>query len=545
MSNLKDFKNKNTEFTGEVGIDLPEGATSTRVNEQGRLRFNTETGLAEYYNGTIWKSIDAPPAVTGATPTSFASDGSTLYTIQVSGSGFDSGGNSAKFIGDDGTEYPSASVTFVSSTRVDVQTTGAMTLANGPYDIQITNTGSGLSGTGADLLTGGSAPAFTSPSASTSLGNIHNGQTALEANFTRIVAADPDGTDLQYSITSGSLPQGIDINTNDGTFTGTCTQADASAVFTFDVTISDGLNTATRQYKITQVFAPAIEVLVVGGGGGGGGGNRGNNNYSGCGGGGAGGYRTGNYALSVGAKTYTITVGGGGSGGPGGNSSATGGSNSSISAPGLTTITSAGGGYGGRETENGTSGGSGGGGGARNGEGPGAGSGGSGNSPSVSPSQGNSGGDGANEKNGGGGGGASQAGANAGGPNANGAQGGNGTDNDITGSTVAYAGGGGGGIHGPGGGNTLGPGGTGGGGTGGRHNGPQNGTAGTANLGGGGGGSGPNTTGQGSGGGGGTGVVILRLPTANYTSTTTGSPTVTTDGTDTVVKFTGSGSYNG
>ena len=63
MSNLKDFKNKNTEFTGEVGIDLPEGATSTRVNEQGRLRFNTETGLAEYYNGTIWKSIDAPPAV--------------------------------------------------------------------------------------------------------------------------------------------------------------------------------------------------------------------------------------------------------------------------------------------------------------------------------------------------------------------------------------------------------------------------------------------------------------------------------------------------
>ena len=66
MSNLKDFKNKNTEFTGEVGIDLPEGATSTRVNEQGRLRFNTETGLAEYYNGTIWKSIDAPPAVSSA-----------------------------------------------------------------------------------------------------------------------------------------------------------------------------------------------------------------------------------------------------------------------------------------------------------------------------------------------------------------------------------------------------------------------------------------------------------------------------------------------
>jgi hypothetical protein len=29
------------------------------------------------------------------------------------------------------------------------------------------------------------------------------------------------------------------------------------------------------------------------------------------------------------------------------------------------------------------------------------------------------------------------------------------------------------------------------------------------------------------------GVVILRVPTANYSSTTTGSPTVTTDGSDT------------
>ena len=45
------------------------------------------------------------------------------------------------------------------------------------------------------------------------------------------------------------------------------------------------------------------------------------------------------------------------------------------------------------------------------------------------------------------------------------------------------------------------------------------------------------------GGGGGSGVVILRVPTANYSSTTTGSPTVSTDGSDTVMIFTGTGSY--
>ena len=49
--------------------------------------------------------------------------------------------------------------------------------------------------------------------------------------------------------------------------------------------------------------------------------------------------------------------------------------------------------------------------------------------------------------------------------------------------------------------------------------------------------------GGGSGGTGGSGVVILSVPTANYTGTTTGSPTITTSGSNTIIKFTASGSY--
>ena len=45
------------------------------------------------------------------------------------------------------------------------------------------------------------------------------------------------------------------------------------------------------------------------------------------------------------------------------------------------------------------------------------------------------------------------------------------------------------------------------------------------------------------GGAGGKGVVILSLPTANYSSITTGSPTVTTSGANTILQFNGSGSY--
>ena len=62
----------------------------------------------------------------------------------------------------------------------------------------------------------------------------------------------------------------------------------------------------------------------------------------------------------------------------------------------------------------------------------------------------------------------------------------------------------------------------------------------TANTGGGGGASGGVSQGC---GGGGSGICVLRMPTTNYSGTTTGSPTVTTVLDDTVVKFTGSGTY--
>lgn len=47
----------------------------------------------------------------------------------------------------------------------------------------------------------------------------------------------------------------------------------------------------------------------------------------------------------------------------------------------------------------------------------------------------------------------------------------------------------------------------------------------------------------GGSGAGGSGVVILSIPTARYTGTTTGSPIVTTSGANTILQFNSSGSY--
>ena len=120
-----------------------------------------------------------------------------------------------------------------------------------------------------------------------------------------------------------------------------------------------------------------------------------------------------------------------------------------------------------------------------------------------------------------------------------GAAGGPGYANSITGSSVSYSGGGGGGSHD----STNAAGGAGGGGAGSSISGGVG--AGTTNTGGGGGGS---HSGYFSGSNvapaaGGSGKVILRIPTANYSSTTTGSPSVSTDGSYTVLQYTSSGSY--
>ena len=292
----------------------------------------------------------------------------------------------------------------------------------------------------------------------------------------------------------------------------------------------------------TDALGPApysVDFLIIAGGGGGGGVTNAGS-VQGGGGGGAGGYRNSYASEQSGGGgsseaslnftpgiVYTVTVGAGGAGGIGTNKGATG-IDSSISGTGITTITSSGGGGGGGLDQDANSGGSGGGGGS-------GGTGGAGGSGTAN--QGFAGG----TKSGpnyhaAGGGGAGAVGVDG---SSNTGNGGAGLASSITGSSVTRAGGGGGGPHGLN--NAQGLGGTGGGGNSGFYG---NGSAGTTNTGSGGGGAGSNSTTV-NGGAGGSGVVILRMPTVSYSGTTTGSPTVTTSGADTILVYNASGSYTG
>jgi hypothetical protein len=315
----------------------------------------------------------------------------------------------------------------------------------------------------------------------------------------------------------------IDLSSNTGGLVwakGTTAQQPASATageMRVDTTTATTLvynGTQWKTLKETAFVVPPVstQFLVVGGGGGAG---FSFENGATSGAGGAGGLTASSLGISL-ATAYTITVGEGGLGSTAANARGTSGGITQ-----LDTNTVAGGGGGGSSQDfsgqqNGGSGGSGGG---------GAGNSGTTTGGSGTAGQGNDGGDGedsAGSDNSGGGGGAGGAGGTA--TSAAPGIGGSGSSSSITGSSITYAGGGGGADGNGNSGGTA----SGGGGSG-ANVGTGAGNSGTFNTGGGAGGSS-----NGNGAAGGSGVVILRYPTADLPYFTTTGTLNTPSATDTV-----------
>src|SRR6056300_905421 len=360
MTDSRDITGKNRKITGTDGIKLPSGTTAQRNSSPtaGNIRFNSTINLAEFYTGTDWKAIDAPPIITtftidgGSNVTSGTIDASAggNATIEVKGSLFDTTGANVTFVGS-GETITTQSITRNSANLLTVTVARSdFDNANEAYGLKVTN-GSGLFALLSDCITQDQAPSFDV--AAGSLGsfteNVAVGATDIDAS-----ATDPDGDTITYSITVGSLPNGLTLNTSTGYITGTPT-APGTETFTIQASTSDA--STTRQFSITITALPSggsvstsgnyrihtfnssgtftntisnlsVEYLIIAGGGGGGTGQHGND----CGGGGAGGYIAGgshgnsgggcsaNSADTLSTGNYTIVVGGGGNGATGSNS---------------------------------------------------------------------------------------------------------------------------------------------------------------------------------------------------------------------------------
>jgi len=273
------------------------------------------------------------------------------------------------------------------STALVVTRPDALDPALDPWDVKAINPGvNPPTGTNANILAGtvdaGAVPIWTTTSPLPAAG-------LTQAYSATVVATDADG-DVDYSITAGSLPTGLSLDSETGVISGTPTTG--SETFTIQA-LDEGGNANDREFALPVNLATGgtisqdgnytvhtfnssgdfeafdsltAEYIVLAGAGGGG--HSGGNSGAGGAGGGGGGYRssiTGDdsgggtnaeASLSISSGTYSVTIGAGGSGGStagqiGGNGTDTTFSN----------ITSTGGGGGGSGGANGQDGGSGGG----------------------------------------------------------------------------------------------------------------------------------------------------------------------------------------
>lgn len=349
-----------------------------------------------------------------------------------------------------------------------------------------------------------SAPTGLSVSASNGSGTLSWSAPSSGVISDYLIELTPSGSSSQIlMVGSNSTSYNLSNLTNDLFYT-----ARVAGVSYSSGVWSSGINFTPK----SQIL---VDYLVVAGGGGGG--------ARVGGGGGAGGLKQGTSTLTPGVS-YTVTVGAGAAGTSQGGGTGQAGTNGSASS--FNAVSTTGGGGGGAYANiNALSGGSGGGAGGYNGGSAASGA-------SGTSGEGYAGGDGVSGSGGGGGG---AGGAGNGGSGNNGGAGGAGAASSITGSPVTYAGGGGGSGDSSGG-----AGGSGGGGAGTTGMASPGGNA-TANTGGGGGAVRNSNDGGGYvSGAGGSGVVIIRSPVA--AASTTGSPTITTVGSDTVYTFTSTGS---
>lgn len=249
---------------GTEAIRIPQGTTAQRANAlAGDQRFNTTLNLMEYYDGSSWKAIDSPPVVSSISPTT---ESDANANIVITGSNFQSGAT-VKFVGNDGTVYPSPSVTFTSSTSITATTPATpLAVSNEPYDVVVTNS-SGLGGTGTDLLDAGGVPAFNTSAGS--LGTIVHALRSTSVNYDA-GAVDPDGDTITYSVSVGSLPSGLSLNTSTGAITGNANAvgSDTTSTFTISATTASG-DVSTRQFSITvqqPIATGGTELIYTDGG---------------------------------------------------------------------------------------------------------------------------------------------------------------------------------------------------------------------------------------------------------------------------------------
>lgn len=238
-------------------FDLPSGNTAQRPGspDTGMIRYNSTTGFAEVYTSVGWGSFGAqPPSISTVTPATYNGEAGTTFTIN--GANFTADAV-VKFIDVNGTEYTAGAVTFVDQSQLTATTPQDFTVAQEPLDVKVVQTSGQV--TKVDCIDCGGTPTWST--AAGTIATIFDSSRA-GANVA-LVATDPDiNATITYSITSGSLPSGLTLNSSSGYITGNAAAVASDTTYTFTVNATDNANnSSSRQFSII-VKAPVITAFT-------------------------------------------------------------------------------------------------------------------------------------------------------------------------------------------------------------------------------------------------------------------------------------------
>ena len=188
--------------------------------------------------------IAAGAFITSVTPTAL---NSIDDTTTIAGGNFASN-VAVYFVGSDNVERAAKSIVRSSSSQLIVTRPDTFSTQLGTYKVVVENPGV-TRPTGSSLhilnnaITAGTTPNWTT---GTTLPEIAKNI----AYTTTLVATDSEGTDIDYSIISGTLPAGITLNNETGVISGTYTGADFNTTNLLVRAVDTGGNTVDRTFRL-------------------------------------------------------------------------------------------------------------------------------------------------------------------------------------------------------------------------------------------------------------------------------------------------------
>jgi hypothetical protein len=167
-------------------------------------------------------------------------------TVTINGTNFNTG--VTVLVGD----VQVSQVSFVSSTQL---TFIAPANAAGSYILYVVNTDGGVAISVSGIQYSG-VPAWT-----TSAGSL--GTPNASTSFTTTIAATGDAP-ISYSVVSGALPAGINLNSSTGVISGTTPNISTSTTYNFTIRASDAQNQDTSRAFSLGVIAVPLAPSIIG-----------------------------------------------------------------------------------------------------------------------------------------------------------------------------------------------------------------------------------------------------------------------------------------